>query len=92
MGLILVVWWIGLSSLQLYWANYEPSCAQNMDSTTHTYSYMQIYTCCKVKNSKGIVKVNKTLGILKMMNNASLFLELLIHYVFFALGYITRSK
>ena len=63
-----------------------------MDLTTHTYSYMQIYTYSKVKNSKGIVKVNKTLGILKMMNNASLFLEFLIHYVFFTLGNVTRSK
>ena len=42
-----VVWWTGLVSPQLYWANYEPSCAQNMDPTTHTHSYMQIYIYCK---------------------------------------------
>ena len=40
---VLVVWWIGLGSLQLCWANYELSCAQNMDPTTHKYSYMHIY-------------------------------------------------
>ena len=39
----LVVWWTKLSSPQLCWADYEPSCALNMDPTTHTYSYIQIY-------------------------------------------------
>ena len=52
---ILVVWWTGLGSPQLYWVNYESSCAQNMDSTTHTYSYIQIYTYCIV-NSLGTIK------------------------------------
>ena len=42
-SLILVVWWIELGSLQLYWNDYKPSCAQKMDPTTHTYSYIQIY-------------------------------------------------
>ena len=40
---VLVVWWTGLGSLQLCSADYELSCAQNMDPTTHTYSYVQIY-------------------------------------------------
>ena len=33
LGLVLVVWWTGLGSPQLYWADYEPSCSQNMDPT-----------------------------------------------------------
>ena len=45
---ILVVWWTGLGLPQLYWVDYEPSCAQNMGPTTYTYSYMQIYTYCKI--------------------------------------------
>ena len=38
-----VVWWTWLGSSQLCWANYESSCVQNIDPTTHTYLYMQIY-------------------------------------------------
>ena len=41
LGLILIVWWTRLGSPQLYWADYEPSCAQNMDLTIHTYLYIQ---------------------------------------------------
>ena len=37
----LIVWWTGLGSSQLYWANYESSCAQNMDSTVYTHLYIQ---------------------------------------------------
>ena len=52
---VLVVWWTGLSSPQLYQANYKLSCAQNMGPTINTHSYMQIYTYCKL-NGRGIVK------------------------------------
>ena len=53
--LMLVVWWIELGSPQLYWADYEPSCAQNMDPTTHAHPYIQnIY----ILYSKGIIKGN----------------------------------
>ena len=45
---IFVIWWTGLGTPQLYWVDYEPSCAQNMGPTTHTHSYMQIYTYCKI--------------------------------------------
>ena len=41
LSLILVVWWTGFGSPQLYWADYEPSCAQNMDPTIHTHLYIQ---------------------------------------------------
>ena len=41
---ILVVWWIGIGSSQLYWADYESSCAQNIGPTTHTYSHMHTHT------------------------------------------------
>ena len=51
---VLVVWWTRLGSLQLCWANYELSCIQNMDPTTHTYSYVQIYIY--IYNVKQIVK------------------------------------
>ena len=47
LGLIIVVWWTGFGSPQLSWVDYEPSCAQIMDPTTHTYSYMQVYTYYK---------------------------------------------
>ena len=40
---VLVVWWSRLGSPQLYWTDYEPSCAQNMDHTTHTYIHTYIY-------------------------------------------------
>ena len=50
-----VVCWIWLGSSQLCWANYEPSCVQNMDPTTHTYLYMQIYIYCKA-NDYGTIK------------------------------------
>ena len=43
-----IVWWTGLGLLQPYWVDYEPSCAQNMGPTTHTYPYMQTYTHCKI--------------------------------------------
>ena len=53
--LMLVVWWIELGSPQLYWADYEPSCAQNMDPTTHAHPYIQnIY----ILYSKGTIKGN----------------------------------
>ena len=53
--LMLVVWWIQLGSLQLYWADYEPSYAQNMDPTTYAHPYIQnIY----MLYSKGTVKGN----------------------------------
>ena len=45
---VCVVWWTWLGLLQLYWTDYEPSCAQNMGPTMRTYSYMQIYTYCKI--------------------------------------------
>ena len=45
---ILDIWWIGLGLPQLYWTDYKPSDAQNKGPTTHTYSYMQIYTYCKI--------------------------------------------
>ena len=38
------------------------------------------------------ISKRKTLGVLRIINNASLFLEFLIHYVLFALGYVKRSK
>ena len=41
LGLILIVWWTGLGSSQLYWTNYESSCAQNMDPTIYTHLYIQ---------------------------------------------------
>ena len=41
---ILVVRWTRFGSPQLYWADYEPY----IGPTTHTYSYMQIYTYCKI--------------------------------------------
>ena len=41
LGLILVFWWTGLGLPQLYWVDYEPSCAQNMDPTIHTHLYIQ---------------------------------------------------
>ena len=45
LGLIFVIWWIGLGSPRLCWGDYEPSCTQNMSPTTHTHSYIQnIYT------------------------------------------------
>ena len=53
---VLVVWWTGLGSLQLYLANYEPSFVQNTDPTTHTYSYVQIYIYIYIYNVKQIVK------------------------------------
>ena len=40
-SLIFVVWWTGLGSPQQYWANYEPSCTQNMDPTIHTHLYIE---------------------------------------------------
>ena len=54
---MLVDWWTGLGSSQLFWTDYEPSCAQNMDLTTHTHPYIQniYYT---IRNSKGIAKDN----------------------------------
>ena len=48
LGLILVVWWTRLGSLQLYWVDYKQSYAQNMGPITHTYPYMQTYTHCKI--------------------------------------------
>ena len=52
---MLVVWWIQLGSLQLYWVDYEPSYAQNMDPTTYAHPYIQnIY----MLYSKGTVKGN----------------------------------
>ena len=41
LGLILIVWWTRLGSPQLYWVDYEPSCAQNIDLTIHTHLYIQ---------------------------------------------------
>jgi len=66
---VLVIWWTGLGLLQLYLADYESSCAQNMNLTTHTYSYMQIYIHCKPKRLRNSKEINKKqirmLGILK---------------------------
>ena len=67
---VLVIWWTRLGSLRLCWADYEPSCTQNMNPTIHTYSYMQIYIYIlqskQLRNSKEIKKKQlRTLGILK---------------------------
>ena len=40
-SLVFFVWWTGLGSSQLYWVNYESSCAQNINPTIHTHSYVQ---------------------------------------------------
>ena len=59
---LFVVWWTGLGSPQLCWADYKPSCAQKMDPTTRTYSYIQIYIYiyiyiyCRVNGSRTVKK------------------------------------
>ena len=74
---LLVVWWTRLGSPQLYWANYELSCAQNMGPTTHTHSYMQIYTYCKINCWGTVKKIKKkqvrTSRILRRWSGMSLY-------------------
>ena len=85
LGLILFIWWTGVGSLQLCWLRTNLH-TKHRSYNTYTFIY-KIYMYCTIMNSKGIAKkVNKMLGILRMINNISLFLEFFDTLGLFSIG------